>query len=76
MVTMVDPQSGSTVSADYYRNRVLRLMQSRVDFITTQLDIDALDAELSGAEVAELWERINEYVAVVDDEADAYVVMP
>lgn len=76
MVTMVDPNSGSTVSADYYRNRVLRLMQSRVDFITTQLDIDALDAELSGAEVAELWERINEYVAVVDDEADAYVVMP
>lgn len=76
MVTIVDPKSGAAVSADYYRNRVLRLMQSRVDFITTQLDIDALDAELSGAEVAELWGRINDYVAVVDDEVDAYVVTP
>jgi len=76
MVTMVDPKSGSTVSADYYRSRVLRLMQSRVDFITTQLDIDALDADLSGRQITELWKRIDEHVAVVDDDVGSYVVTP
>ena len=51
-------------------------MQAPVDCITPQLDIDSLDAELAGAEVAELWGRINEGVAVVDDEGDAYVATP
>lgn len=67
MVTMVDPQSGQTVSADYYRNRVLRIIQSRVDFITSQLGIDYMDADMSGSQIAALWEQINAHISVVDD---------
>lgn len=67
MVTMVDPHSGQTMSADHYRNRVMRLMKSRVNFLTSQLDIDPLDADLSKAQVRELWDRIHEQIAVVND---------
>ena len=76
MVTMIDPKSGVAMSADIFRKRVLRLMQSRVDFLATQLDVDPLDAELSSAQITELWKRIDEHVATVDDEVDRYVATP
>ena len=76
MVTMIDPRSGATVSGDYYRKRVLQLMQSRVDFITTQLDIEPLNAELSKVQVDELWELIGEYVAVFDDQSGSLAATP
>jgi hypothetical protein len=76
MITMVDPKTGNLMSAKLYRDRVRRALQSRVDYITAQLDIEPLDAELSRAQVAELWDRIEEHVAVVDDEVDTYVANP
>jgi hypothetical protein len=76
MITMVDPKSGNLMSAKLYRDRVRRALQARVDYITAQLDIEPLDAELSRAQVAELWDRIKEHVAVVDDEVDTYVANP
>ncbi len=76
MVAMIDPKSGATISADAYRKRVLRLMQSRVDFLAAQLDVDPLDAELSSAQITELWKRIDEHVAKVDDDVDRYVATP
>ncbi len=76
MVTMVDPRSGTLMTKKLNRDRARRALQSRVDFITTQLDIEPLDAELSKAQVDELWERIGQHVAVVDDESDSFAATP
>jgi len=76
MVTTVDPKTGNLMSAKLNRDRVRRALQARVDFITAQLDIEPLDADLSKAQIAELWARIDEHVAVVDDEVDIYVSNP
>ena len=75
-VMIIDPRTGEPMSADYYRNRIARTVQTRLDFVTVRHDIESLDADLSGAEVAALWDRITEYVAVVDDESDVFVVTP
>lgn len=76
LVTMIDPQTGSPISADIYRERIRRTLQSRVDFITEQLDIDRLDADLSSAEINDLWARIGEQVAVIDDDVQRLVATP
>ena len=75
-VTIVDPSSGTIVAADLYRHRLIRTLQTRLDYVTARLDIESLDADLSSAEVAALWDRITDYVAVVDDEADVFVATP
>lgn len=75
-VTIIDPRSGAPMSADHYRNRVRRAVETRLDFITTQLDINPLDGDLENTQVNELWVRIQDYVSVVDDEGDAFVAAP
>lgn len=75
-VTIVDPNTGLQVSAEVYRARQMRAVQARLDYVTARLDIEPLNADLSSAEVDALWERITEYVAVVDDESGAFVATP
>jgi len=75
-VMIIDARTGEPMSADHYRNRISRTVQTRLDFVTVRLDIESHDADLSGAEVTALWDRITDYVAVVDDEADVFVATP
>ena len=75
-VTIIDPDTGVPMSADHYRNRILRTVQTRLDFVTAGLDIDPLDARLTDAEIDALWDRITEHVAEVDDDGDAFVSTP
>lgn len=76
LVTTLDPRKGTVTSAELYRDRVRRTLQSRVDFITGQLDIERMDADLSAAQIAELWERIEEQVSVIDDDVHRLVAAP
>lgn len=75
-VMVVDPASGTQLPADLYRIRLIRTLQTRLDYVTARLDIEPLDADLSSTQVTALWDRITEYVAVVDDEGDAFVSTP
>ncbi len=72
-VMIVDPQTGKSISAANYHARIRNITQARLDFLTTQLDIDALDADLTNEEIKALWQRINDYVSVVDDDGDVFV---
>ncbi|MGB5628552.1 MAG: SEL1-like repeat protein, partial [Woeseiaceae bacterium] len=76
LVTTLDPRKGTVTSVELYRDRVRRTLQSRVDFITGQLDIERMDADLSAAQIAELWERIEEQVSVIDDDVHRLVAAP
>jgi len=76
LVTMIDPKTGTPISADIYRVRIRRTLQSRVDFITERLDMDHLDVDLSSAEIDDLWARIGAQVAVIDDDVQRLVATP
>ena len=76
LVATYDPRKGTVTSAELYADRVRRTLQSRVDFITGQLDIPRMDADLSDAQIAELWELIGEQAAVIDDDVHRLVATP
>jgi TPR repeat protein len=50
--------------------------QTRLDFVTTRLDIDPIPAEQVEQQVDVLWERVRDYLSVVDDEADGLYAAP
>jgi len=76
LVTTVDVNSGTLMSADRYRDRVRRTLQSRLDFVTGQLDMERLDVNLTNSQIAELWERIGEQVTMIDDDVHLLVAAP
>jgi hypothetical protein len=76
LVSTFDPRRGTLTSAELHRDRVRRTQQSRVDFVTGQLDVARLDADLTDAQIAELWELIGEQVAVIDDDVHRLVATP
>ena len=76
MVTVIDPRTGLHVPPDRIRNREQRAAQARLDFITTRLDIDSIRVNQAEQHVAGLWERINEFVSVVDDDTDGLYAAP
>ena len=75
-VVIVDPKTGMQMSADHLRNRELRIVQTRLDFVTTRLDIDSIKAERAGQHIDGLWERIEDFLSVVDDEANGLYAAP
>lgn len=75
-VVIVDPKTGRTVSLDHLRSIYLRNAQARLDFVTTRLDMDAIEAEKANLQMQSLWERVGDYLSVVDDEADNLYAAP
>lgn len=75
-VMIIDPKTGMPVSADHLRTRDLRAAQTRLDFITTRLDIDSIKADQADQQIDVLWERVRDYLSVVDDEADGLYAAP
>lgn len=67
-VKVVDPKTGRTVSADYLRSRNLRIAQMRLDYITTHLDMEPLEADEVSSRMDGLWEIVHEHLDGVDDE--------
>ena len=47
-----------------------------IDFITTRLDLDPIQAEQVEEQVDMLWERVRNYLSVVDDEAAGLYAAP
>ncbi len=72
-VMIIDPQTGIPISAAHYESRIRDIAQTRLDFVTARLDIDDLDADLSRDQINALWERINDYLTVVDEDGDVFV---
>ena len=75
-VTIIDPKTGMPVSADHLRNRDLRTAQMRLDFVTSRLDIDPMKADQADQQIDMLWERVWDYLSVVDDEAGGFHAAP
>ena len=50
--------------------------QTRLDFITTRLDLDPIPAEQVERQVDVLWERVRDYLSAVDDEAAGLYAAP
>ena len=72
-VMIIDPKTGVPISAEQYHGRMRDIAQTRLDFVTARLDIDPLETDLSKDEIAELWQRIEDFLAVVDDDHDVFV---
>jgi len=76
LVLVIDPGTGMPVAQDHNRIRDLRAIQTRLDFITTRLDIDPIKADQVERQIDGLWERVYDYLSVVDDEADGLYAEP
>ena len=70
---IINPQTGIPISAAHYESRIRDIAQTRLDFVTARLDIDELDADLSRDQINALWQRINDYLTVIDDDGDVFV---
>lgn len=75
-VVIIDPNTGMPVSADHLRYRGLRTAQTRLDFVTARLDIDPIKADQVDQHLDSLWERVRDYLSVVDDEAEGLYAAP
>ena len=75
-VLTIDPKTGMPVSADHLRNRDLRTAQVRLDFVTSRLDIDPIKADQANQQIDMLWERVRDYLSVVDDEDEGLYAAP
>jgi len=75
-VMVIDPNTGMPVSAESIKNRGLRTAQERLDFITARLDIDPIKVDQVDRQMDELWERVYDYLSVVDDEAEGLYASP
>ena len=75
-VMIIDPKTGMPVSADHLHNRDLRTAQMRLDFVTSRLDIDPIKADQVDQQIDMLWERVRDYLSVVDDETGGLYAAP
>ena len=66
-VTVVDPATGTKVTRSEYMRRIDSRMQSRLDFITSMLDIEDADPDMSDEAFEELAAKVDEYLEVIND---------
>ncbi len=69
-IMIVDPQTGIPISAAHYENRLKTIAKTRLDFVTSQLGIEELEAELSREQIENLRIRIDEYLSAIADDGD------
>ena len=75
-VTVIDPKTGIPSSAELIRKRDLRVIQARLDFVTSQLNIDPVKADHADRQLDALWERVRDYVSIVDDQSEGLYAAP
>jgi hypothetical protein len=62
-VTIVEPRAGSSVSADAHIYRTRRRMQDHLDYVTSRLGMERVEAEtITASTLADLEARVQEYV--------------
>ena len=63
-VTIVEPRGGSSVSGDALIYRTHRRMQDHLDYVTSRLGIDRIEAEtVTASMLSDLEARVEEYVS-------------
>jgi hypothetical protein len=66
-VTIVDPRAGSAVPGDVRIQRAQSRMQSHLDYVTSQLGIDSIEAEaVTRSTLADLDARVQDYLAQLE----------
>jgi len=75
-VMIVEPSTGRPTSADTAHDLLLRATQARLDFLTRRLDVDPVKAGHAHEQVDALWERIHDYLSVVDDDTHGVYASP
>lgn len=66
-ITVIDPQTGDTITRSQYVRRVEKRMQAELDFITEKIGAERMDADMSDREFRELKRAVSTYLAVVND---------
>lgn len=66
-ITVVDPNTGAPMSHDVFIGRIRDRMQVRLDFITENMGIDAVDAGMSDREFQRFADQVTDYLRIVDD---------
>lgn len=62
-VTIIDPRTGLTISADEYNRQLSRRIRSRVAYLVRLLDIDNVDMDVQRLDVDALEDAVDDYVA-------------
>lgn len=75
-VMIYDPNTGVPVSADHIRSRAVLAAQKRLDFVTSQLDIDPIKVEQANQHMDDIQVLVGDYLEVVDDTADGLYASP
>ena len=64
-VTIVDPRTGSTISADDYDRQLTRRIQSRVAYLVRLLGIGSVDMNINRLDVGALEDAVDDYITSV-----------
>ena len=66
-MTIVDPRSGTPMTREEYIGRIENRMQVRLDFITSKMGVERLDATMDDREFQLFSGRVMDYLEVIDD---------
>ena len=72
-VRMMDPETGRMIDVEVYRNRVEQSIQMRLDFITSTIGLEPLNADLTDRQFGELRDQVSAYLSQIDDSGENYV---
>jgi hypothetical protein len=66
-ITVIDPKRGDAIGRSEYVRRLNKRMQTQLDYLAEKLGEGPLEAEMSEPEFAQLRERVNAHLLVVND---------
>ena len=64
-VTIIDPRTGMSISADEYNRQLHRRIQSRLAYLARLLDLDGVDMDAQRLDVDALEQAVDDYLASV-----------
>ena len=70
-VSILDPDTGTTVMREQYVKRIHDRMQVRLDFITRRMGIERVDADMTNREFDAFADEVDAYLRTTDDRRPA-----
>lgn len=64
-ITIIDPRTGFTISADDYNRQLSRRIQTRVAYLVGLLDIESVDMDVQRLNVNALKNAVDEYLSSI-----------